>query len=282
VELERAATDTSLGRYGVSLEYELRPTEQVGVVAGVLHHRLEGDDLSHGATGISAGVTVDATPTTRLRASAAHRFRFPTLRQLYDRAAGNPALDTERADLFEFGAEQQVGRRTTLGITLFHTDAHDFIERPQDEDRFQNAERYRLRGVEVVGTLRAFERGLVRLGYSFLDADDRSPGREGVTLQYRPRHKLTGELRWSAGWGLETAVNVQHLAGQVYHSRRAPLIIGDLPDYTLVGIRLGQQVPRVPISVYAGVDNLFDEAYEQSYGFPQPGRIAYLGIDVRP
>jgi outer membrane cobalamin receptor len=168
-----------------------------------------------------------------------------------------------------------------VGVTLFQTNARDFIERPEGAVRFENAERYRFRGVEVVGTLRPIESGILRLGYSFLDADDHSPGREGITLQYRPRHKLTGEVRWAAHFGLEAALNVQHLAGQVYHSRRTPVVVGDLPDYTLVGIRLGQQIARFPVRVYGGVDNLFDEAYEQSYGFPQTGRVAYLGLDVQ-
>jgi outer membrane cobalamin receptor len=281
VEVRSATSDRSVRRYGLALEYELRPTERLGLVAGALHHWLDGSDLSDHATGFSAGVTLEASPTTRLRASAAHRFRFPTLRQLYDRDGGNPALSTERADLFELGAEQQVGALTTIGLTLFQTDARDFIERSEDTDRFQNAEHYRFRGVEVVGTVRPVEGGFVRLGYSFLDADDRSAGRAGVTLQYRPRHKLTGEARWAAPWGMEAALNVQHLAGQVYHSRRIPLVLGDLPDYTLVGVRLEQQLPRFPLSVYGGVDNLFDEAYEESYGFPLARRVAYLGIDVR-
>jgi len=30
--------------------------------------------------------------------------------------------------------------------------------------------------------------------------------------------------------------------------------------------------------VYAGVDNLFDEDYEESYGLPQAGRLLYTGL----
>jgi outer membrane receptor protein involved in Fe transport len=247
----------------------------------VLHHWLDGDGLSDRAAGLSAGVVLQATPTTRLRASAAHRFRFPTLRQLYDRDGGNPALETERADLLELGAEQELGSRAGIGVTLFHTDARDFIERLETTDRFENAERYRFRGVEIVATVRPVERGFLRLGYSYLDADDRSAGREGITLQYRPRHKVTGEARWLTEWGLQAALNVQHLAGQVYHSRRPPLLVGDLPDHTVVGVRVAQQLPRVPLSIYGGLDNVFDEAYEESYGFPQSGRVAYIGLDVQ-
>jgi outer membrane cobalamin receptor len=266
----------------MALDYEVRPTDRIGFTIGALHHWLEGDGVSDAAAGVSAGMTVSPDPATRLRASAAHRFRFPTLRQLYDRDGGNPELDTERADLLELGVERQVGRLATVGLTLFHTSARDFIERVDGSELYQNAERYRFQGFEVLGTLRPIPAAFLRLGYSFLDAEDRSPGREGVTLQYRPRHKVTGEARWSARWGLDASLTLQHLAGQVYHSRRLPLQVADLPDYTVVGLRLAQRIPRIPIGVYAGVDNLFDEPYEQSYGFPQAGRIAYVGLDLEP
>jgi outer membrane cobalamin receptor len=57
--------------------------------------------------------------------------------------------------------------------------------------------------------------------------------------------------------------------------------VGDLPNHTVVGVRVAQQLPRVPLSIYGGLDNVFDEAYEESYGFPQSGRVAYIGLDVQ-
>jgi outer membrane receptor protein involved in Fe transport len=34
-------------------------------------------------------------------------------------------------------------------------------------------------------------------------------------------------------------------------------------------------------TLYLGVDNLFDENYETSYGMPQAGRFVYGGIEFR-
>jgi vitamin B12 transporter len=70
------------------------------------------------------------------------------------------------------------------------------------------------------------------------------------------------------------------VAGQVYETRRAPLVQADLPDYTLVDVRLRQPLGRIPFAVFAGGENLLNTAYEQSYGFPQAGRIVYVGLDV--
>jgi outer membrane receptor protein involved in Fe transport len=280
--VQAASVDRSIRRYGLALEYELRPTERLGIVAGALHDWLDGADVDDRAFGVSGGLTFQAAPGTRLRASAAHRFRFPTLRQFYEIATGNLALRTERADLFEVGAEQELGRQATIGLTLYQTNARDFIEREQSTDLFQNAERYRFRGVELVGTLRPIEGAVLRLGYDFLDADNRSPGLEGLTLQYRPRHRVTGLARWASHWGMAAAINLQYLAGQIYQSRRDALVVGDLPDYAVVGVRLEQQFRRFPVAVYGGVDNLFNQAYEESYGFPLARRVAYIGLDVKP
>jgi len=280
VIVQPAGVDEHVWRLGFSLEYELRPSERVGLMAGALYQQMDGEDLEDVAAGFSTGATYAATSSLQLRASAAHRFRFPTLRQLYDRDGGNPDLRTESADLYELGAEQQIAGRASVGLTLFQNDAEDFIERPPGEDQFQNAENYRFRGVEIVGTLHPTEAWFVGIGYAFLDAEDRSVSGEERALQYRPRHRVTGEARWRSTGGFGAALNVQHVAGQVYQSRREPVTQGELPDFTLVGVRLEQRLSRVPVALYAGVNNLFDDAYEESYGFPRQGQTFYVGADL--
>ena len=276
-----AQADETLWIYGLALEYEIRPTKRIGLVAGIMHNWLDGDGPSDQATGYSGGITVDVTSSTRLRASAAHRFRFPTLRQLFDQTAGNPNLVTEEADLFELGAEQQIGRDASVGLALFHTNAHNFIERPQGDVQYQNAEQYRFRGVEVTGMFRPVPSVVLQLAYSYLDADAKLPNDETVTLQYRPQNKVTFMGRWTARWGTSAAVNFQYLAGQVYDSRRLPLQQGDLPNFVVLGLRAEQRVPQSPASVYAGVDNLLNSAYEQAYGFPLASLTWYFGFGLQ-
>jgi len=252
------------------------------VLAGfVAWHWLDGDGPSDQATGYSAGITFDATSTTRLRGSAAHRYRFPTLRQFFDETAGNLALVTEEADLFELGVEQQIGHAASVGLTLFHTNARNFIERPQGSVQFQNAERYQFSGLEVTGMYRPVPQVQLQLGYSYLNADAQLPDDESVTLQYRPRNRVTFLGRWTGQSGTSAAVNFQYLAGQVYDSRRLPLQQGDLPNFALLGIRAEQRVPGSPASVYAGVDNLLNSAYEEAYGFPLASLTWYFGFGLQ-
>jgi outer membrane receptor protein involved in Fe transport len=267
-------------QYGTALEYEARPADRLGLTAGVVYHHLEGEGLGHDAAGASLGAYVELTSSSRVRAAYAHRFRFPTLRQLFDAAAGNPRLDVETADIYEVGYDYTPVSRATVGVTLFRAEARDFIERPQGAVLFENAERYRFQGVEFEATLRPAARVFARARYTWLDAEDRTPGREGGRLQYRPRHVLGGELRYDAGGGLAAAASLQYIADQIYETRREPLVQADLPDFALLGARIEQRIGGSPVELYLGVDNLLDDAYEESYGFPQAGRIMYLGVDL--
>lgn len=120
------------------------------------------------------------------------------------------------------------------------------------------------------------------MGYSYLDTKDRSSGTDKQELQYRPRHKVTFEGKYTFDFGFSVYLNVLHVADQVYYSRKTtPLIKAWLNDFTLVNMRFSQEFLRRHLALYVGVDNLFDEDYEESYGFPQPGRYVYGGMKFR-
>jgi outer membrane receptor protein involved in Fe transport len=101
-------------------------------------------------------------------------------------------------------------------------------------------------------------------------------------LQYRPRHKVSLEGRYRFEFGFGTALSIVHVADQVFYSRQEPIEQGKLPSYTLVDARVAQRLGvGPPVKLYLGVDNLFDQAYEEAYGFPQAGRTVYGGVDLR-
>jgi outer membrane receptor protein involved in Fe transport len=274
--------DRSLTRYGAAFEYEIHPVPALGVVAGVMRHGLArevGDPVP--ANGAMAAAYWDPYPRTRVRVSAAHKFRFPTIRQLYAEDGGNPDLDPETADLVEAGITQAVGGGTVLGASIFRMDVRNYIERLDATRRFENNDHYRFTGLELSAETRPFRPLEVRGGYAFLDTEDRSPGAAREALQYRPRHRLSATGIWSFSFGLQAAVTLLRVADQVYYSRREPVESRELPDYTLTGLRLRQRLPVAGVSLYLGAHNLFDVAYEEQYGSPMATRVLYAGARVR-
>jgi vitamin B12 transporter len=124
---------------------------------------------------------------------------------------------------------------------------------------------------------------MVRIGYSFLDATDESAGSSVDELQYRPRHKITIEGSYSFDFGLTAQASFMRLMDQYIYGtdENDNLIKGKLEDFSIVDVKFEQNLIKEMWFVYAGVDNLLDEDYEQSYGFPQAGRTAYIGMRVK-
>ena len=67
--------------------------------------------------------------------------------------------------------------------------------------------------------------------------------------------------------------------GQYVYSKNAPILKKDFNDYTVVGVKVTQRVLKDMLRCYAGIDNMLDEDYEESYGFPQMGRFFYGGFE---
>ena len=89
----------------------------------------------------------------------------------------------------DVGADQQVGRVSTVGISAFVIQAHDFIERISGSP-FENQDRYRFAGTEVTLQTAAIERVNLRGSYTFLDSVDVTPDAANRRLQTRPRTEV--------------------------------------------------------------------------------------------
>jgi vitamin B12 transporter len=273
--------DNHIQIYSATLQYDWIPIKKLGTVLSYSHNWLSkegGEDDNEGA--FLVGAYYDILENTRIRGSFARQIRFPTIRQLYEEGDGNPDLKTERSYNSELGVEQRLPLNSMVTLTSFYIDVKDYIEKSEVTDRFENNDKYRFTGFELTGETRFVKNLFLRTGYSFLNTEDRSPGTEKDELQYRPRHKLTFEGKYDFSWGFSVYANVIYVADQVFYSKKAPLLKKSLNDYTVANIKLVQALLDGRINIYLGIDNLFDENYEQSYGLPQPGRFVYGGVTV--
>ena len=65
----------------------------------------------------------------------ARQIRFPTLRDLFDTARGNPDLEPERTLHYQLGVERALGSGASrLEVALFQIDADDFIRGRRGKD----------------------------------------------------------------------------------------------------------------------------------------------------
>ena len=273
--------DRDIEVYSASLEYEVVPLKNLGLVLGYNHNWLEKDEGDDNEGSYLVGVYYDIHENTRIKGSYARKIRFPDIRQLYDISRGDPDLETEKSDNYELGIEQKLPWKSKVTLTGFLIDVKDYIEYIENvSTKYINNDEYEFKGVELTAENRYLDNLLLRAGYTYLYSKDESPDTERDELQYRPKHMVTFEGKYSFTFGLSAYMNVMHVADQVFYSRTAPLKQEELDDYTLVNLKFNQELLKGRLNLYLGADNIFDEDYEQSYGFPQAGRFIYGGIQV--
>ncbi|WP_321532084.1 TonB-dependent receptor plug domain-containing protein [uncultured Desulfuromonas sp.] len=265
-------------QYNVALEYEVALGGKAGMVAGMGYHvqdRSSGGDED--AYSYLIGFHFDPVVGTRLKINHARKVRFPSIKQLYDIDSGNEDLDAEHTMHYELGVEQALPGKTLFSLTGFINDAKDFIEKDEVTEINKNADEYMFHGFEVALENEAIDDLLLRLSYSYLESEDRSSDSDIHQLQNRPRDRVTFESVYDTPWNMTAQASVQYVANQYSYDDDANQ--RRTPAFTLVDVKLTQKLLEEALELYVGVNNLFDEDYEQSYGFPQPGRYVYGGVE---
>ena len=236
---------------------------------------------------------------TKLRASAATGIRPPGA---FDIAfTDNPSLKPERSRSVEAGVEHAfAGGRAAIEAVAFASEFDDLIVAVgsfQESSRYitDNISNARARGIELglsggqrvmLGTavdLRA------RIAYTWLDSeilavdrDDSAPPpfTVGEPLLRRPRHQASLDLSatagrlgiFVAGGGRSRVLDVEPTLGTFggLHYAAGFDTWNAGASWTLRGIG----------DIYARVENLFDERYEEALGFPALGRRATVGLRI--
>ncbi|HOP47003.1 MAG TPA: TonB-dependent receptor [Desulfobacteraceae bacterium] len=265
--------------YTAAMEYEVSPVDNLGLVLGYSHSWFKKEaDEDDDEGSFLAGANYDISEDTRIKGSFSRNIRFPSIRQLYEEGTGNSKLTTETSYTYEVGVEQSLPGNSLLTVTGFYSDLKDYIEKNID-DVYENNEKYRFRGIEVTAQTRFIDNLLLRLGYTLIDSKDKSEGTAKDELQYRPKHKVTLEAKYTFACGFSAYMDIIYNAEQYYYSRKEPITKAKLQNYTLVNIKFDKELMNGKFNLFAGADNLFDKNYEQSYGYPQPGRVIYGGIE---
>ena len=272
--------DRRVDVYSTGVEWQVYPMTKLGTVLGVAANvqQRPGGESESKPTWL-AGLSYAATGALRLHASVTRKIRMPSIDQLFNTSAGNPELRAERADAVDAGADYRLGSTSTVGISVFSTDARDFIERLSGSP-FENQDRYRFRGVEITGQTTWGPQLDLRGAYSFLDSESVTSS-EARPLQTRPRHRGSVEWRWTPIAGSVVRGAAYGSGMQLYDSRGSNPVQLDADGYALVDVGFSQTLAR-RFQVAFDVTNLFDHLYDQSYALPREGRSAVLTFRVRP
>jgi outer membrane receptor protein involved in Fe transport len=181
-------------------------------------------------------------------------------------------------------------RRVRLTGTGFYNIAKNFINQELifgSTSQFRNVGDARVAGFEVEAAAQIpSANSSFDVAYQFLDAKSLPyGGGEATQLDYAPKHRLYARARTNIG---KTAF--AEVYGLYVGTRLDPGFLVDettgkaervsLAGYVSASARVGMNVSS-GLSVSLLGTNLFDSKYEESHGFPAPGRGVFSEVKFR-
>lgn len=222
---------------------------------------------------------------TRLHGSYGTGITDPTFFDRFgffpDVFAGNPDLVPEEAEGWDIGLTQSLlDERLIVDATYFRSDLQDEIVPTFDPVTFlssvenQPGESER-QGVEVSATWQPFAGLTLDGAYTYLDAENS----EGADEIRRANHIASFTATWrflneraELSFDIDYNGEQDDLDFSAFPARRVTL------DGFVLGTLAGRFKVLDGVEVFGRVENLFDEDYQNVFGFNTPGIAAYGGI----
>lgn len=163
-----------------------------------------------------------------------------------------------------------------MRVAYFYDDIDNLIERNNSTELYENIPAVASQGVETDIDLFPLDSLYLNLNYTYLSMKDKSTMRQEI--QYRPKHKLS----WTSYYTLPFDTKIEldgFFVGTQYYYNNDSTVKYRLGDYTVVNSRISHPLTGF-LKAYVGVNNIFDESYEESFALPLAGRYFYGGIKL--
>ena len=290
----------SQNTYAFYLEDEMRLGDKLLFVPSLRfdHHDSFGSEWSP-----RAGLTYQFSKASRLKLNYGKAYRAPSIFELYanfDHAPvpqmhvhvnGNPDLKPEKSTNFDVSLEGEKGKATGK-LTYFHNKISDMISTQSDFYGFNpryggmtsishyvNVDKATLQGAEAEATYQFDKHWSVRANYTYLDAKDGG----GQRLSDRALNTGTVELSWTDAKKDPLTATLYTQWYQNYLTRTQKRVRGnrvtveDTYSYALTNFVVTKNIGN--LSLYAGVDNLFNKTFKDSDSLWTEGRLWRAGAE---
>lgn len=268
-------------------------SDQISLVFGVNYDEQKakknnGDDLRPDDDSWNGviGINYDFTEKSRFHASAAKKTRFPTQKELYSSYSGsnlpNPNLRKEESMNYEVGISSAIPYESNVGFTVFYSDVTDLIVEKEvwveEEDDYldynDNIGESSFKGVEFSFGTTYFAKNDIQVAYSYVDAQNETPGALDDSLPEVPKHQLRITDKVQVTDRLSLFGKLRYESGQKEGEDDS---WEELDDYWLFDIK-GIFNVNDHLQFNLSVQNAFDENYCTSIGFPREGRSIWAGF----
>lgn len=267
----------------VALEYMVDPANKFTLAIGARH---DNNDVFDDAKTWKLEGVYRLDDNTRFRGAAGTAIKNPTFSELYGIYSGflsNPDLTPEQSRSWELGVDRaMLDDRLELKATYFNAKLEDEIaSKSQCVQNCDNADWMddvwvttpenisgisRQQGLELSSSWLVCESVELDASYTYTDSTQ-----EGVDEIRRARNLGSVNLLWRANDNLTINANAQH------NGKQTDIGGVTLDAFTLVNVNASLNATD-KLDVYLRLDNLFDEDYQEVFGYQTLGFGASLGL----
>lgn len=284
---------------GASVDWrDLKRAEEYGSVPGESGNRLFSYPI-HNSSALNGQGQLVWTPdeATRIHASISSRTRFPSIFERFSSrfggATSNPDLKAERALNTEIGGSRQIGAVRVEGAAFYSRLTNVIVAfptiitvctapgvcDPQAVTQSRNLGKGENYGAELAVDAHLGDTLGMGANYTWTHRNLDDPSNTAFQPTGVPEHKAFVWADWSPVPRVHILPNVD-IASSRWTVNTAGSRYYKTGSYVLANLRVDFDVmDRVTLGV--GARNLFDEKYQLTDGFPEPGRSAFASIRAR-
>lgn len=252
---------------------EYKPVEKLTLTGGL---RLDDHDTFGSETTGRVAAAYNATDTVIVRASWGQGFKAPSIFQstyvcsFCGLTEPNANLKPETSEAYDLGVEwNSLDGRAQAGATVFHQETENMIDfsytAGYDNIAFVTSE-----GLELTGGYQFTNWLGVSANYAYIDAEDGN----GNALVRMPEHSGDVTVSLDPEGPLSGAVLVR------YNGEEPNSTGGILDSWTRVDLT-GRYDLTDSVELFARIENLFDEQYQEVLGYGTPGLSGSVGLRLR-
>jgi iron complex outermembrane receptor protein len=245
----------------------------------------------------NAGLSYAWAERQRVYANVANAFESPTFTEFADPAGNggfNSELDPQKAVQYEIGAKGEIGTRTRYQISAFWIDVRDELVVFNDDGRrdfYQNSGKSRRQGLEAKLEYAVNDELSAMAAYTLADyeyrefVNDGGVDYAGKAIPGLPEERLFAEVAWRDSDVGYATLDMRY-AGSFYADNANT---AKIDNAWIFNGRVGKTIDAGDdnLTVYFGIDNMFDEVYFDNirinafggrYYEPAPDRTFYTGL----
>ena len=267
---------------GYYLEFLSNFSDKLTITGGV--RRDENDDFGeHTSHRITSAYLLDWNETSiRFKASYGSGFRAPSLYEVDYNAgpwafppASNIQLKEERSEGYEYGFEFLARDTVRAEFIFFDQEVNDaiYFDLAGYSGYLQESGKSKSTGLEFNGSYILSDSLVFQANYTYNDTE-RPNGSQRLR---RPEQLSNIGINYQSESGKLRLNSFYRISKNSIDERFGALI--DLDDFEVLDISMSYQVTS-EIEVFARIENVFDEKYQEVIGYLTPRRGSYLGFRI--